>query len=117
MDNGYLVTSGNRFRETSRTKGDILVEVLINRQKILIIECKHDTSHPTKNKQQLKHYMYEGFPHGILMYPRTSTFYSLDLDQEDTEVAEGNIYNNIMDYEEIMNTMFNMRVRELEEGN
>ncbi|KXN68039.1 hypothetical protein CONCODRAFT_9764 [Conidiobolus coronatus NRRL 28638] len=117
IDNGYLITSENRFKEESRKKGDILVEILISRQKVLIIECKYDTSHPTRDKQQLKGYMQEGFPNGILMYPRKSTFYSLNLEQDDAEVLEGNTYNNVTDYEEIMNGMFNMRVRELEEGN
>jgi hypothetical protein len=112
IENGYLITSENHI---SSDKPDILVEVLVGRQKILVIECKKDTSHPTRSKQQLEGYMQDGvIPHGILMYPLTSTFFSLDIDADDVEVQKGLTYNNITDYEDMIDAMAQMRIPELE---
>ncbi|KAG2172442.1 hypothetical protein INT43_004984 [Umbelopsis isabellina] len=112
IENGYLITSENHV---SNGKPDIMVEVLVGRRKILIIECKKDTSHPTRSKQQLEGYMQDGvFPHGILMYPRNSIFFSLDIEEDDAEVQVGLTYNNVTDFEEMINAMAQMRIPELE---
>jgi hypothetical protein len=112
IENGYMITSENHV---VNGKADIMVEVLVGRQKVLVIECKKDTSHPTRSKQQLEGYMQDGqFPHGILMYPLISTFYSLDTDAEDAAVQEGNRYDNVTSYEDIINEMAQMRIREIE---
>jgi hypothetical protein len=112
IENGYLITSENHV---VNNKADIMVEVLVGRQKVLVIECKKDITHPTRSKQQLEGYMQDGqFPHGILMYPLTSTFYSLDVNVNDAAVQKGETYHNITSHEEIINAMSEMRIRNLE---
>lgn len=104
VENGYLITSENN-------KADIMVEVLVDRHKVLVIECKKDISHPTR----LEGYMQDGrFPNGIIMYPLKSIFFTLDIDAEDAEVQQGSVYSNVSDYEEMINTMSQMRIPEFE---
>jgi hypothetical protein len=115
VENGYIITSENHVNEGDRRRTDIMVEVLVGRRKVLVIECKKDTSHPARTRQQLEGYMQDGgFPHGMIMYPLTTTFYSLDVEAEDAEAQVENTLNNITDYEEIMQTMANMRIPEFE---
>lgn len=112
ISNGYFITSENRV---GVGKVDIMVEVLLGRDKILVIECKKDTSHPSRSRQQLNGYMQDGrFPHGMLMYPLTTTFFSLDVEAEDAEVQIGLTYNNVTDFEDMINIMAEMRIPELE---
>ena len=115
VENGYLITSENHFEEGDRRRTDIMVEVLVGRQKVLVIECKRDISHPTRTRQQLEGYMQDGgFPNGIIMYPLTTAIFSLDIDADDAQVQSGDTFNNVTDYEEIMRVMFAMRFLELE---
>jgi hypothetical protein len=101
VENGYLITSENN-------KTDIMVEVLVDRHKVLVIECKKDISHPTR----LEGYMQDGrFPNGIIMYPLKSIFFTFDID---AEVQQGSVYSNVLDYEEMINTMSQMRIPEFE---
>ncbi|KAM3578211.1 hypothetical protein VKS41_009362 [Umbelopsis sp. WA50703] len=112
IENGYLITSENHI---NNNKADIMVEVLVGRHKVLVIECKKDISHPTRTKQQLEGYMQDGrFPNGIIMYPLKSIFFTLDIDAEDAEVQQGSVYSNVSDYEEMINIMSQMRIPEFE---
>jgi hypothetical protein len=115
LRNGYLISSENHLNDTDKRRTDIMVEVMVGRQKVLVIECKKDMTHPTKTKEQLRGYMQGGnFPHGIIMYPLTSTFYSLDTTNEDASVEEGQTLSNTTDYEDILNLITNMRIPDLE---
>ncbi len=115
MRNGYFVTSENHVNAQDKKRTDIMVEVLVGRHKVLVIECKKDMTHPTRTKQQLIGYMQGGgFPHGIVMYPLSSTFYSLDTNDEDAAVQENQTFNNTLDYEDILNRIADMRMPELE---
>jgi hypothetical protein len=114
IENGYIITSENHVNNTDRRKMDIIVEILAGIQKVLVIECKMDTSHPTRSRQQIQGYMQDrSFPHGMLMYPLNTTIFSLDIDNDD-EVIVGPSYNNLTDIEDIIREMMNMRIPELE---
>jgi hypothetical protein len=114
IENGYIITSENHINNIDRRKMDIVVEILLGRQKVLVIECKMDTSHPTRSKQQIQGYMQDGgFPHGMIMYPLSTTLFSLEIDN-DEEVIVGPTYNNITEVEDIIKEMMNMRMLELE---
>lgn len=114
IDNGYMISSENHIID--KRKADIIVEVTVNRIKVLVIECKKDVTHPSRSRDQLIGYMQDGgFPNGMLMYPLNTTFYSLDVTTEDAEVIKGPTYNNITDYEEVLQNMAIMRMHDLEQ--
>lgn len=109
--NGYFITSENHINAEDRRKADIIVEVVIDRRKILVIECKLDVTHPRRSRQQLAGYMQDGrFPHGMLMTPTNSTLFTLDLDEEDAEVVERETYGNIINIDELLIAITEMRV-------
>jgi hypothetical protein len=115
LRNGYLISSENHLNDIDKRRTDIMVEVMVGRQKILVIECKKDMSHPTRTKEQLIGYMQDGnFPHGVIMYPLSSTFYSLDVTDDDSSVQEMQTLSNTTDYEDILNAFISMRIPELE---
>ena len=115
LRNGYLISSVNHLNDTDKRRTDIMIEIMIGRRKVLVIKCKKDISHPIRTRQQLEGYMQGGsFPHGIIMYPLTSTFYSLDTTDEDASVQEGQTLSNTTDYEDILNVIASMRIPDLE---
>ncbi|PVZ98131.1 hypothetical protein BB558_005865 [Smittium angustum] len=114
--NGHFITFGVRQTDRNKNKLGVMIQIVMDESKTLAVCCKKNVDLDI-DIEAFSKYMQDGnFPNGLLMYPKETIQFTLDLSLKNAHVIQKRTLNNFTDYRDIFDIIYMVRNFEQEEN-